>query len=315
MDCAMDRAARTPIREPPAVEEDAWFKNVVDGVERTLDTCLPVAETGDTRLLEAMRYATLGGGKRIRPLLCHAAGVACGAPKDALDAVSAALEMIHAGSLVHDDLPAMDNDILRRGKPTVHVKYDEATAILVGDTLQAQAFLTLSESPLPAERRTAVIRELAAAIGPFGVAGGQFIDLQNVGRSMTLERLEQMHLMKTGALIRASLRMGALCILPEDEDDASTYSILAEYGHAIGLAFQIGDDILDVTRSSAALGKTAGKDAARNKPTYVSTLGLDASRTLVRHLRHRAIAALRPLGINGCQLRLIACRIANLAAA
>jgi farnesyl diphosphate synthase len=124
-----------------------------------------------------------------------------------------------------------------------------------------------------------------------------------------------MHLMKTGALIRASLRMGALCILPEDEDDANTYSILAEYGHAIGLAFQIGDDILDVTRSSAALGKTAGKDVARNKPTYVSTLGLDASRTLVRHLRHRAIAALRPLGINGCQLRLIACRIANLAAA
>jgi farnesyl diphosphate synthase len=293
------------------VDLDTWMMTAVEGVERALTARLPCPETEAAQLIEAMRYATLGGGKRIRPLLCHAAGAACGAPAEVLDVVGAAIEMIHVCTLVHDDLPAMDNDALRRGKPTVHVRYDEATAILVGDTLQAQAFLTLSESPLPAERRTALIRELAAAIGPHGVAGGQSIDLLHVGSPMSLSQLEQMHVMKTGALIRAALRMGALCTLPEERDNAAIYHMLNSYGYAVGLAFQVVDDILDATGNSLTLGKTAGKDAAANKPTYVSILGLESSRALVRRLQQHAHAALGPFGERVVYLRLLADRVVD----
>lgn len=293
------------------IDMEVWARTTTASVERTLQACLPLPGTEAARLIEAMRYATLGGGKRIRPLLCHAAGAACGAPADVLDVVGAAVEMIHVGSLVHDDLPSMDDDVLRRGQATVHVKYDEATAILVGDTLQAQAFLTLSESSLPSERRTALISELATAIGPFGVAGGQSIDLQFVGCPMSLSQLETMHVMKTGALIRASLRMGALCADTGNRGAVSMFATLDAYGEAVGLAFQVVDDILDVTEDTATLGKTAGKDAAANKPTYVSILGMDASRALVRKLHRRAHESLRPLGGRGAYLKHLADKVVN----
>ncbi|MES2250552.1 MAG: farnesyl diphosphate synthase [Pseudomonadota bacterium] len=276
-----------------------------DAVRRTehaLAAGLPPAETLPTHLHEALRYAALGGGKRIRPLLCQAAGALVDAPPDTLDATGAAIEMVHVYSLVHDDLPAMDDDDLRRGKPTVHVAYDEATAILVGDALQAQAFLTLSELPLPAERRIALVRELAQAAGSRQLVGGQAIDLQSAGRSLSQPALEQMHRMKTGALIRAAVRMGAQCGVADVPANAALYRALDDYSSAIGLAFQVVDDILDATSDTATLGKTAGKDAYDDKATCVSMLGLDASRTLARTLNARAHAALAPFGERAAQL-------------
>lgn len=284
----------------------SWRREILSRTELALEYWLPADGTAPARLQEAMRYAALGGGKRFRPMLCHAAGASVAADRDALDVVGAALEMIHVYSLVHDDLPAMDNDDLRRGKPTVHVRYDEATAILVGDALQSQAFVTLGSAPLPLDRRALLAHELARAAGPLGMAGGQMIDLASVGARLSRTDLEQMHRMKTGALIEAAVRMGALCAPGAEVDRDYVYGALARYAGAVGLAFQVMDDILDVTGDTGTLGKTAGKDARSGKPTFVSTIGLDASRLLARRLRDEARASLAPYGPRTRYLDLIA---------
>ncbi|MEW5973154.1 MAG: (2E,6E)-farnesyl diphosphate synthase [Pseudomonadota bacterium] len=260
-------------------------------VETALDHAIP-AEPGPSplaRLVEAMRYAALGPGKRVRPFLVYASGDLAGADAAALDAPACALEMIHAYSLVHDDLPAMDDDDLRRGRPTCHRAFDEATAILVGDALQTRAFELLAEAPgLSTETRIAMITTLARAAGSQGMVGGQAIDLAAIGQRPDLAALERMHRMKTGALIEASVILGALA----GNADEAMLERLARYARAIGLAFQVRDDILDVTADSQTLGKTQGKDAAHAKPTYVSLLGLDAAQALAGKLRDEAEAAL-----------------------
>lgn len=239
-----------------------------------------------------MRYAALGPGKRVRPFLVYAAGELVGAEASTLDAPACALELIHAYSLVHDDLPAMDDDDLRRGRPTCHRAYDEATAILVGDALQTRAFELLAEAPgLAAETRLRMITTLAHAAGHAGMVGGQALDLAAVGQQRSLAELEQMHRLKTGALIEASVVLGALA----GQADRATLDALGRYARAIGLAFQVRDDILDVTADSQTLGKTQGKDAAADKPTYVSLLGLASAQTLAVELCEEALAALDPL--------------------
>jgi len=283
---------------------DAWRKKVQAGVEADLDRLLPPAGSVPLKLHAAMRYALLGGGKRVRPLLVHAAGALFGAGAEALSRAAAALEMIHVYSLVHDDMPCMDDDALRRGKPTVHVAYDDATALLVGDALQAQAFLVLAEGEtVPPARQLALLRLLAQAAGSGGMCGGQAIDLDSVGLTLTLAQLEQMHQLKTGALLRAAVLLGAGCgkALALDETRA-----LEAYAQAIGLAFQVVDDMLDATADSGTLGKTAGKDAAANKPTYVSILGLEQSGILAEKLRTEAHRALAPFGENAVRLRELA---------
>ncbi|SMF99458.1 polyprenyl synthetase family protein [Burkholderia singularis] len=288
---------------------DQWMRSVLERVETALGHYLPAETVAPAQLHEAMRYAVLGGGKRVRPLLCHAAGELTGASEAALNAAAAALEMIHVYSLVHDDMPCMDDDPLRRGKPTVHVKYDEATALLVGDALQSQAFIVLTDAAaLPPERQPALVRELALASGSIGMAGGQAIDLASVGMALTREALEKMHRMKTGALLRASVRMGALA---GEAPSADAMHALDAYSAAVGLAFQVVDDILDVTTDSATLGKTAGKDAANDKPTYVSIIGLDASRALAAQLRVDAHAALEPFGARARRLAELADLVVN----
>ncbi len=287
-------------------EFQVWLSERLENIENVLNSLLPTADQQPARLHQAMRYAVLGGGKRIRALLCYAAGEAAQAPLPALHVAAAALEMIHAYSLVHDDLPSMDNDDLRRGKATVHLQYDEATALLVGDALQTQAFITLSTIALPAFQQVALVRELALASGSLGMAGGQAIDLASVGIILSSTELETMHRLKTGALLQAAVRMGRLCGsnagVVADEYDAS----LQQYACSIGLAFQVVDDILDATTGSAILGKTAGKDARHAKPTYVSMLGLDASRALAKELHTAAHAALAPLGPQGGRLAKLA---------
>lgn len=276
-----------------------WMRAQGARTEAALDAALPSTDTIPHTLHEAMRYAVLGGGKRVRPLLVHAAGEVAGATPEACDAAACAVEMIHAYSLVHDDMPCMDDDDLRRGRPTVHKAYDEATALLVGDALQTQAFIVLAQTPaLGAEARLKLVAELALASGSVGMCGGQAIDLQNVGQAMTRDALEGMHRMKTGALLRASVRMGALC----GSIDAAGLAALDQYAAAVGLAFQVVDDILDVTADTATLGKTAGKDAANDKPTYVSLLGLDAARELAAQLRTDAHEALAGFGARAGRL-------------
>jgi farnesyl diphosphate synthase len=282
---------------------EPWMRQVLAGMEDTLATLLPAANEPPARLHEAMRYATLDGGKRVRPLLVHAAGELGDADRDALARAAAAVEMIHAYSLVHDDMPCMDDDALRRGKPTVHVKYDEATALLVGDALQAQAFLVLSEIEGDPARTVAMLRLLAEASGSAGMCGGQAIDLASVGVTLTLAELERMHRLKTGALLRASVLLGAYCgRMP----DAREVAALDAYAAAIGLAFQVVDDVLDATEDTQTLGKTAGKDAVDNKPTYVSILGLEQSRSLAGKLREEAHRALLPFGDRAQRLRELA---------
>ncbi|WP_206995862.1 polyprenyl synthetase family protein [Trinickia mobilis] len=288
---------------------EEWMRSVLGRVETALEHYLPGPETAPAQLHEAMRYAVLGGGKRVRPLLCHAAGELTGARAEALEAGAAALEMIHVYSLVHDDMPCMDDDELRRGKPTVHVKYDEPTALLVGDALQSQAFVALTDSAaLTPAAQAALVRELALASGSIGMAGGQAIDLASVGLALTRPQLETMHRMKTGALLRASVRMGALA--GEAPGDEALRSLDA-YAAAVGLAFQVVDDILDVTTDSATLGKTAGKDAKDGKPTYVSIIGLDASRALAAQLRSEAHEALVPFGARAKRLAELADLVVN----
>ncbi|MDE1182116.1 polyprenyl synthetase family protein [Paraburkholderia sp.] len=291
---------------------EQWTRAVLARVETALEHYLPTAETAPATLHEAMRYAVLGGGKRVRPLLCHAAGELTGASAESLDAAAAALEMIHVYSLVHDDMPCMDDDALRRGKPTVHVKYDEPTALLVGDALQSQAFVALTSDVLAPAQQAALVRELALASGSIGMAGGQAIDLASVGLKLTREQLETMHRLKTGALLRAAVRMGALAGAgSNDAPDANAMRSLDAYAAAVGLAFQVVDDILDVTTDSATLGKTAGKDAKDGKPTYVSIIGLDASRALAAQLRSDAHAALAPFGDRAQRLAELADLVVN----
>lgn len=266
-----------------ALEFSQWKSDTIERIERTLPHLLPAELVdGSKSLHQAMRYAVLGGGKRIRALLVHAAGKLNQAPRDSLDIAACALEMMHAYSLVHDDLPCMDDDDLRRGKPTVHKIFGDALAVLAGDALQTQAFICLSTMPCDAERRVQLINELACASGSLGMAGGQALDLNNTGVALARAELENMHQMKTGALIRAAVRMGLIC----GED--LPINLLDDYAIAIGLAFQVVDDILDTQNQNEALGKTPGKDAQQNKPTYVSMLGIGVANQLVRELFERA---------------------------
>ncbi len=269
-----------------------WMAQVQSRMENVLAALLPAASGTPERLQQAMRYAALDGGKRVRPLLVFAAGELFEAPASMLARSAAAVEMIHAYSLVHDDMPCMDDDALRRGKPTVHKRYGEATALLAGDALQAQAFMVLAAADSGAcdpARQLAMLRLLADAAGAAGMCGGQAIDLASVGLGLSLAQLERMHQMKTGALLRASVLLGALC---GKDLPAADRAALEAYANAIGLAFQVIDDVLDATADSATLGKTAGKDAVDNKPTYVSILGLEPSRALAEKLREDALRAL-----------------------
>lgn len=282
-----------------------WMGEVQSSMEQALATFLPDSDIAPQRLHAAMRYAVLDGGKRVRPLLMFAAGELFGAPEAPLTRAAAAVEMIHAYSLVHDDMPCMDNDALRRGKPTVHVQYGETMALLVGDALQARAFELLAQgegAPEPGLRLD-MLGVLARASGSLGMCGGQAIDLASIGQSLSLERLEQMHRLKAGALLQAAVLLGALC---GSRIDARQRESLNAYSAAVGLAFQVVDDVLDATADSATLGKTAGKDAADNKPTYVSILGLDQSRALAQKLRSEAHAALASFGAPAHRLREIA---------
>ena len=286
-----------------SIDFSAWRKQVQADMEAVLDRHLPPASEQPAKLHGAMRYTTLDGGKRVRPLLVFAAGELFDAPRDALERAAAAVEMIHAYSLVHDDMPCMDDDDLRRGKPTVHKQYDEATALLVGDALQSQAFETLAGGALDATRKLAMLALLANASGSRGMCGGQAIDLDSVGIALSLPELERMHQLKTGALLRASVMLGAVA---GKALQASEEAALDAYAKAVGLAFQVVDDILDTTADSATLGKTAGKDAANNKPTYVSILGLEASLALAEKLRQDAHKALLPFGDAALRLRELA---------
>jgi farnesyl diphosphate synthase len=270
-----------------------WSAERLARVEQALSAWVP-ANT-PARLGDAMRYAVLDGGKRLRPLLVLGAAEAVAGHADAALRAGCAVELIHAYSLVHDDLPCMDNDVLRRGKPTVHVAFGEATALLAGDALQALAFELLApeEGGIPERTQARLCRLLAQAAGHAGMAGGQAIDLAAVGKSLSEPELRQMHRLKTGALLQASVMMGAAC----GEPTAGAARGLETYGRALGLAFQVVDDILDVTADSATLGKTAGKDAAQDKPTYVSLLGLDRARAYAGELLEQARTALATTGL------------------
>jgi farnesyl diphosphate synthase len=282
----------------------AWMQGCQTRMESVLGEWLPPAHIAPERLHEAMRYAVLGGGKRVRPLLAFAAGEVTGAAVERVQHAAAAVELIHAYSLVHDDMPAMDDDALRRGKPTVHVEFDEATALLVGDALQSLAFDILASQPLAGDAGTQLkmVQLLAQASGSRGMAGGQAIDLASVGKPLDLAELEFMHIHKTGALIRAAVLLGAHCGTASD----ATTAALDHYAKCIGLAFQVVDDVLDAEASTATLGKTAGKDAANNKPTYVSLLGAARARELAQELRADAHAALDTLGVPADRLRQLA---------
>jgi farnesyl diphosphate synthase len=280
---------------------DSLFPAWASRVEAALDRALPQS-THSPRLDAAMRHAALGGGKRLRPMLAYAAGSAFGASDESLDAAATAVELIHAFSLVHDDLPAMDDDDLRRGRPTVHVAFDVATAILAGDALQALAFEVLASAPLDAGIRIALVGELARASGACGMCAGQALDMAATGQALDLPHLEHLHSLKTGALIRAAVRMGALSARAPE----ASLKSLDQFADALGLAFQIRDDILDVESNSAQLGKTAGKDQAQGKSTYPGLLGIVDSRQKLEALAREMKAALEPLGPSADALRALA---------
>ena len=274
-------------------------------VQTALNQALPDPALLPSRLHEAMRYAVLAPGKRLRPFLVYQAGALLGEHGPALDAPACAVEMIHAYSLVHDDLPAMDDDDLRRGQPTCHRAFDEATAILVGDALQALAFRLIAEAGLVnATRRIRMVEELSRAVGSRGMAGGQAMDLAAVGRALNAAELEDMHVHKTGALILASLRLGALCA--PQAIHADDQIALDRYGRCVGLAFQVQDDILDVAGDTSDTGKASGADARREKPTYPGLIGLDESRRFAGELRDEAIDALARFGAAADTLRSLA---------
>ena len=290
-----------------------WTAQRQASVERALERLIEGCGAQPPRLLDAMRYAALDGGKRIRPLLVYAAGELSEASEPALDLAASAVELIHAYSLVHDDLPCMDNDVLRRGKPTVHVAYGEATAMLVGDGLQSLAFAALAQligRSVSAPAVVKVVAELAAAAGAQGMVGGQALDLSAVGQTLDRQSLEAMHRAKTGAMLQASVRLGWLTG-PRASDSDATFipSELDHYANLVGLAFQVIDDVLDVESDTHTLGKTAGKDSEHNKPTFVSLLGLEASRALAIALRDEAVAALSPWGDRSRRLIDLADRI------
>jgi farnesyl diphosphate synthase len=272
-------------------------------VDEALDACLPDTQAQKYNLAEAMRYSVIGGGgKRIRPAMVYVAGEAMGVDQNILDTPACAVEIIHTYSLIHDDLPAMDDDDLRRGQPTCHKAFDEATAILAGDALQAHAFEILAASTLQVDdtRRLEMIRLLATASGSDGMAGGQAIDLAAVGSKLTLDQLEAMHRLKTGALIRASILLGAMCSPAVTKDELA---MLGRYADCIGLSFQIQDDILDVIGDTATLGKPRGSDEKMQKPTYPSILGLEASRKLALEQHQQALSHIEALGERANTLR------------
>ncbi len=304
----MSAVAGAPRGNAAGASFDDWARARLAQFEQAADEALPPADRIPERLHRAMRYAALGGGKRVRPLLAYAAAeLARGAaaperPGAAAHSVALAVEFVHVYSLIHDDLPCMDDDVLRRGKPTVHVAFDEATAMLAGDALQAEAFRVLADAPLPGEMRAQLTSLLAHASSTEGMCGGQAIDLAAVGRQLTLDELEQMHRMKTGALLAAAVRMGAVAA----GADAQAIAAATAYGRALGLAFQIVDDILDVEGTAESLGKTAGKDARENKPTYVSVLGLGAAKARAARLHREAMDALGSLDGRARRLRELA---------
>jgi farnesyl diphosphate synthase len=274
---------------------DDWARDTAGQMEKTLADLLPSADTPPTRLHDAMRYATLGGGKRVRPMLAFASADVSAAPTARVKIVAAAVEMIHAYSLIHDDLPCMDDDVLRRGRPTCHIEFDEATALLAGDALQAMAFQIVSAHSLTDDPANQIdlIRLFAEACGSRGMAGGQAIDLASVDQAITLPELEHMHMLKTGALIRASVMMGALC---GRDLSATERQKLDHYAKCVGLAFQVVDDILDCESNTEKLGKTAGKDQDANKPTYVSLLGLNPAKQFADELLQDAHQSLQSFG-------------------
>ena len=275
------------------VEFDAWVRAEVCAVESALEAWVP--SDAPAGLGTAMRYGVLDGGKRVRPLLVLAAAKAVHGLREAALRAACAVELIHAYSLVHDDMPCMDNDVMRRGKPTVHVQFGEAQAMLAGDAMQALAFEVLTpDEGVPPALQARLCSLLARSAGPAGMAGGQAIDLISIGQPLDEHTLRDMHHRKTGALLRSSVLMGAAC----GTVDAAQWSALADYGDAVGLAFQVVDDILDATQASATLGKTAGKDLENNKPTYVTVLGLSAARRHANELRENAQAALARCGLH-----------------
>lgn len=285
-----------------------WVRAHGQRTESALDNLLDAANTNPARLHEAMRYAAQGGGKRIRPLLVYAAGVLSDdTNQSALDAAAVAIECIHAYSLVHDDLPCMDDDDLRRGRPTVHKAYDEATALLVGDALQTRAFEVLANAQCDADTRLTMISALASTSGSRGMAGGQAIDLDSVGKKLDLAGLKQMHAMKTGALLSCSVQMGGIAA----KLNPAQMQHLQNYSEALGLAFQIVDDVLDATADSQTLGKTAGKDAANDKPTYVTLMGLDYAQKAAKDLQETAIASLESFGPKAQALKDLALLVVN----
>jgi farnesyl diphosphate synthase len=267
-------------------------------VQDTLERALPEARDEPRRLQAAMRHAVLDGGKRMRPLLVYATGTAFGCDEVVLDNPAAAVELIHAYSLVHDDLPAMDDDALRRGKPTVHVAFDDATAILAGDALQSLAFELLVQAHATADVRLAMLRELAIAAGARGMCGGQSLDIDATGHQITLAALQRLHALKTGALLRAAVRIGAIA----SGVDAVAMARLDGFADALGLAFQIRDDLLDIEGDSATLGKTAGKDRAQDKATFPALLGVEASRARLDELAAAMSEALAPFGASAASL-------------
>lgn len=285
-----------------AIDFSAWAQAKQAHIEQVLNAALPSTQTAPQTLHSAMRYSALGGGKRVRALLCYAASELCQTEPSIADAAACAVELIHAYSLVHDDMPCMDDDDLRRGKPSCHKQYDDATALLVGDALQSLAFDVLSQPQLmkQTDQQVSMLNILAKASGSTGMAGGQAIDLASVGKTLTQAELENMHCLKTGALIQAAVLLGAI-----GGSESETIAI-KKYATGIGLAFQVVDDILDVEADTSTLGKTAGKDADSNKPTYVSILGLAQAKQHAQQLYSDAIAALAPLGDKAIRLRELA---------
>ena len=294
-----------------AFQFQGWLASHSERTERALDRLLDSDQTTPHRLHEAMRYAAQGGGKRIRPLLVYAAGQLGDkvdtAGADSLDAAAVAIECIHAYSLVHDDLPCMDDDDLRRGRPTVHKAFDEATALLVGDALQTRAFEVLANANTDASVCLKMIAVLAAASGSRGMAGGQAIDLESVGKKLDLPGLKQMHAMKTGALLSCAVELGGIAA----NLNTMQMAYLDKYSKSLGLAFQIVDDVLDATADSQTLGKTAGKDAAANKPTYVTLMGLDYAQKQAKELQEVAIASLDSFGAQAQALKDLALLVVN----
>jgi farnesyl diphosphate synthase len=283
----------------------AWSRGVQSRIELALARVLPEAAIAPEKLHAAMRYATLGGGKRIRPMLAFAAGEAVGADPARVEYAACAVELIHVYSLTHDDLPCMDDDDLRRGKPTCHVQFDQATALLVGDALQSLAFEVLADGNACGDAATqvAMLAHLAKASGSRGMAGGQATDLAATGRTLELAELEFMHIHKTGALIQAAVLLGAMA---GGALSASGRAGLARYAHCIGLAFQVMDDVLDAETDTATLGKTAGKDAAQGKATYLTLMSAKEARAYARELVDDALAAIAPFGAAGEHLADIA---------